>query len=267
VVNIALEGIILTGAFAAAAATIATGSAVLGLLAGAAAGALIGLLHGFACIVLRTDQVISGVALNLLSLSGTVLLLKIIYRSRGSSPQLPETLPTIGGVPVLTFVALALVPIVLFAMNRTTWGLRLRACGESPHAADAVGIRVNAYRLSGVLVSGVLAGLAGVHLAMTAGSFAKGMSAGRGYIALAAVVFGRWRPVTVAIGCLVFALGRAAQDVLELWVDLPSDTELGTLTPAIPYVLTLLVLAARPLFGKGRGKGPPAALGKGFVRS
>jgi ABC-type uncharacterized transport system permease subunit len=262
VVNIALEGIILFGAFAAAAVTLSTGSPLLGILAGVIAGALAGALHGTVCIHLRADHVISGMAVNLLAASGTVLLLKVIYGTKGSSPQLGNL--ELLGVPVtiyLTVVSLAAVPLVWFVVYRTRFGLRLRACGEHPEAADATGINVHRYRLAGVVLSGVLAGLAGVFLVMTAGSFAKHMSAGRGYIALAALVFGRWRPVPVAIGCLVFALGRGVQDVLELEIGIPPQ-----LSEMMPYLLTLIVLAAWPLIRRGRSAEPPAALGRPFVR-
>jgi simple sugar transport system permease protein len=263
VVNIALEGIILAGAFAAAAVTLATGSAFLGLLGGAAAGAALGALHALVSIVLRADQVVSGVAMNLLADAGTVLLLATVYGSRGSTPQLgEEDLATVLGLPALSIAALAAVPAVAWILYRTRWGLRLRACGESPEAADAAGIAVHRYRFSGVVASGLLAGLAGVHLALTAGSFTKHMAAGRGYIALAALVFGRWRPVPVAIGCLVFALGQGLQDCLEIWAPV-SPRVAGML----PYLLTLVVLALRPLLGRRRGLGPPAALGRPFVKA
>jgi simple sugar transport system permease protein len=262
VVNIALEGIMLFGAFAAAAATLATGSPVLGILAGMSVGAAVAALHGLFSIYLRADQVISGIAVNLLAASGTVLLLKLLYGTKGSSPQLGEL--DLFGVPLtvfLTVLAFAAVPLVWFLLYRTRFGLRLRACGETPEAADATGIGVHRYRMAGVVLSGVLAGLAGVFLVMIAGSFAKNMSAGRGYIALAALVFGRWRPVPVAIGCLVFALGRGVQDVLELKMGIPPQ-----LSEMMPYALTLLVLAAWPLIRRGKMAEPPAALGSHFVR-
>ncbi len=262
VVNIALEGIMLFGAFAAAAVTLWTGSPLLGIIAGVLTGALVGALHGTACIYLRADHVISGIAVNMFAASGTILLLKVVYGTKGSSPQLGSL--KLLGVPLtvhLAVVALAAVPLVWFLLYRTRFGLRLRACGEYPEAADAVGINVHGYRLAGVVLSGVLAGLAGVFLVMTAGSFAKHMSAGRGYIALAALVFGRWRPVAVAIGCLVFALGRGVQDVLELEIGIPPQ-----LSEMMPYLLTLLVLAVWPLIRRGRSAEPPAALGRPFVR-
>ncbi len=262
VVNIALEGIILFGAFAAAAATLATGSAVFGILAGVAAGALAGALHGVVCIYLRADHVISGIAVNLLAASGTILLLKLVYGTKGSSPQLGNLdLFGIHLTVYLTVFALGAIPLVWLLLHRTRFGLRLRACGEYPEAADATGIGVHRYRLAGVVLSGVLAGLAGVFLVLTAGSFAKHMSAGRGYIALAALVFGRWRPVPVAIGCFVFALGRGVQDVFELEVGIPPQ-----LSEMMPYLLTLLVLAVWPLIRRGRSVEPPAALGRPFVR-
>jgi len=265
VVNIGLEGMILFGAFAAAAVTLATGSPVLGVLGGSAAGALLGLLHGFVCMTLRVDQVVSGIAVNLLASSGTILCLKSFYGSKGSSPQLPEdALGSVGPFTPLTFLALLAIPVMAVAIYRTRWGLRLRACGESPEAADAVGISVYRYRLSGTIVSGALAGLAGVFLVMTAGSFVKEMSAGRGFIALAAVVFGRWRPVPVAIGCLVFAFGHALGDVLE--IGFAGHDAILDLLPGVPYLLTLLVLAVRPLLSRGRRSGPPAAVGRNFVR-
>ena len=265
VVNIALEGLILVGAFAAATVTLATGSALLGVVAGIAAGALLGAFHGVVCIYLRTDHVVSGIAVNLLADAGTILLLKTIFGSKGSSPQLGErALGMLGPISPLTLVAFLAIPAVAFTLAKTRYGLRLRACGENPEAADAVGIPVHRYRLSGVVLSGALAGLAGAFLVMTAGSFAKHMAAGRGYIALAALVFGAWRPWTVAAGCLLFALGRGLQDVLELSVDIPPQ-----LASMLPYVLTLAGLAAGPILRRGRPPRtrPPAALGRPFVKS
>ncbi len=265
VVNIALEGLILAGAFAGATFTLATGSPGVGLAAGVLTGALLGLFHGVVCIHLRADHVISGLAVNLLADAATILLLKEIWGTKGGSPQLGTgTLGGIGPLPSLTWVAFLLLPLVWWLVYRTRWGLRLRACGESPEAADAVGIPVHRYRLSGVVLSGVLAGLAGVYLAMSAGSFTKHMAAGRGYIALAALVFGRWRPGPVAAGCLLFALGQGLQDTFELRVAIPPQ-----LTAMVPYALTLLVLAAGPLLRRGRPEtsAPPAALGRPWIRS
>ncbi|MEN8149460.1 MAG: ABC transporter permease [Planctomycetota bacterium] len=264
VVNIGLEGMILTGAFFATATTLLTGSPVLGLLGGTAAGAVLGLVHGYVSMRLRVDQVVSGVAINLLASAGTLLCLKTFYGSKGSSPQLPEgALGSIGPFSPITLLAVLAVPLVFLAVYRTKWGLRLRACGENPEAADAVGIDVFRTRLSGVVVSGALSGLGGVILAFTAGSFVKEMSAGRGFIALAAVVFGRWRPIPTAIGCLIFASGQAVTNTLELGF---KSSSLEHLMPGLPYVLTLLVLAARPLLFRGRRTGPPAAVGRNFVR-
>ncbi|MHC4473963.1 MAG: ABC transporter permease, partial [Planctomycetota bacterium] len=262
VVNIALEGLILTGAFAAAAVTLATGSPVLGLVGGVAAGALAGLVHGAACIWLRVDHVVSGIAVNLLADAGTILLLTTLYGSKGGTPQLGDrALASLGPFSPVTLLAFAAIPLVWWLLYRTRWGLRLRACGENPEAADAVGISVDRYRLSGVVVSGALAGLAGVYLAMSAGSFTKHMAAGRGYIALAALVFGRWRPLPVALGCLLFALGQGLQDTLEIDFEIP-----GQLAKMLPYALTLAVLAAGPLLRRRRASGPPAALGRHYIR-
>jgi len=263
IVNIALEGLILVGAFAGVTITLATGSPWLGLLGGVTFGALLGAFHGLVCIYLRADHVISGLAVNLLADSATILLLQVFYGTKGGTPQLGEaSLGSIGRFSPITCLAVLAVPAIWWLVFRTRWGLRLRACGESPTAADAVGISVNRYRLSGVILSGALAALAGVFLAMSAGSFTKHMASGRGYIALAALVFGRWRPIPVALGCLLFALGQSLQDLLEI--------RFGNLSPQLasmlPYVLTLVVLAAGPIFRRGRSGGspPPAALGRPF---
>lgn len=267
IVNLALEGMMLAGAFAGACAAILIHTALPGIPAAAAAGAVlaallagaaIASLHAAACITFRADHVVSGIALNMLVLGLTVFFSQILFRMKGGTPQLEEV--TLGRIPVgggfalspLCFVAAALVPAVGFLVFSTPFGLRLRACGEHPRAAATVGIRVGRTRALAVLLSGLLAGLGGLYLVFDVGSFAKEMTSGRGYIALAALIFGKWRPGLTLAGCLLFGLAQSLQLQLQGVLPIP-----GAFLQMLPYVVTLIALAG--MIGRST---PPAALGR-----
>jgi ABC-type uncharacterized transport system permease subunit len=254
VINIALEGLMLAGAFTAAAVTHYTGSPWLGLLGGIAAGVLVAMIHAVACIRFRADQVVSGTAINILMVGVPALLSGALFLSSGSTPQIPKE-HLIPWTPVV--IAFALVPIVWYVLNRTPFGLRLRAAGEKPEAADAAGVSVNGLRYTGVLLSGALAAIGGAYLSIGQSSlFTRNMTSGRGFIALAALIFGKWRPVQTMLACLLFGFTEAVSIQLQ-GVRLPSGEDIpNQFIQMIPYVLTIVVLAG--FIGHSRA---PRALG------
>ncbi len=287
VVDVGLEGKILLGAFAAAATASITGSAPLGLLAAVAAAGALGLVHGLACVTLRGNQVVSGMAVNVLASGLTVTLAVAWFRQGGQTPPLAPAqrflaLPLPGsdllaGVPLLgrlfgtvlgghaapVYLAFALVPLAAFVLRRTRFGLRLRACGENPAAADAAGVSVTAMRYAGVMIAAVLCGITGAMISTALGAgFGRDMVAGRGFIALAALVLGKWRPWPTLLACLGFGFLDAATIRLQ-----------GTAVPgigafpvqaleALPYLLTVLLLAGFV----GRAV-PPRAAGAPYAGS
>ena len=272
VINIALEGILLVGAFAYVVAAHAVGdpsaAPVAGLLAAAIAGAALAGLHALFAVWLRAEQIVSGVAINLLALGLTEYLLELIFHSASNSPRVPTfgPLPLLGrlgsvgddvGHPLLA-LSVALVVGAHVLLYRTRFGLRLRAVGEHPDAAASLGIRVLRVRTWGVVLSGVLAGVGGAYLVSGPASFTAGMSGGRGYIALAAMIVGKWRPGWAAgAGCL-FGMAEALQIRLQATgaIDIPSH-----FVEIVPHVLTLLVLCG--LIGRAV---PPSAIGRPFHR-
>lgn len=251
VVNLALEGKLLGGAFACAAVTVATGNPWLGVLGAAVAGAVLGLLHAGAGVVLRGDQIVVGVALNLFVAGATQFLMGILYGSSANSPSFPG-LPA-GSVlrfSPLVWVALAAAPLVHGLLRDTPFGLRLRAVGEFPEAAESAGVSPLRVRILAVTLAGMLAAVGGAYLALEAAQFVKNMSAGRGFLALAAVIFGKWRPLPAVLACLFFGLTEALQIRLQ-GRGLPTQ-----FVQMIPYLLTMVALAG--LVGRSR---PPSALG------
>lgn len=242
VINIALEGLMLMGAFAAAAVAYATQLAWLGALAGMGAGLALAALYGLTVIPLRANQIVAGTAINMLAAGLAPFLSKILFDSPGATPSLPMGSRFESGI--LTWIAAALV-VGAWAWSRyTPSGLWVRFAGENPAALDAAGIRVNRVRWLAVLVSGSLAGLGGASLSIyLASSFARNMTAGRGFMALAALIFGKWRPVPAALACLLFGLAEALQIRLQgvpLWGSEPMPVQFIQI---LPYVLTILVLA------------------------
>ena len=260
VINIALEGIMLAGAFTAAAMTYAAGSPWVGLLSGIAAGVLIAAIHAVACIRYRADQVVSGTAINILMFGVPGFLSGALFLSSGSTPQLPKE-QLIPYTPML--MAALLVPLTWYVLYRTPFGLRLRSVGENPEAADAAGVSVASIRYAGVLLSGVLAGIGGAYLSIGQSSlFTRNMTSGRGFIALAALIFGKWRPVQTMLACLLFGFTEAVSIQMQGVVKLPSGEDIPVqFIQMVPYVWTIVVLAG--FIGHSR---PPRALGMPYEK-
>jgi ABC-type uncharacterized transport system permease subunit len=267
VINIALEGLMLAGAFTAASVTWYAGSPWVGLASAVLAGAAIALVHAVACIRYRADQVVSGTAINILLTGVPALLSGAFFLSTGSTPQVPrENL-----IPVTPIViAFALVPLSYYVLYYTPFGLRLRAVGENPEAADAAGVSVKAMRYTAVLLSGALAGIGGAYLSIGQSSlFTRNMSAGRGFIALAALIFGKWRPVQTMLACLLFGLTEAFAIQIQgrrytfgfLGLNVSEWEIPNQFVQIIPYVLTIVVLAG--FIGQSRA---PRSLGVAYQK-
>lgn len=262
IVNVALEGILLFGALAGAVTVERLENGLgwhsflvpwLGVLAAMVVGGAIALLHGWICIRYRADQIVSGIAINMLAIGISALALSSLYATTASSPPVEQRLPTWAGFSPLLYLAFLLVPLSWYVLFRTPFGLRLRAVGEAPHAAASAGANVNRVRYSGVLISGILGGLGGAFLSIgILNQFVAGMSAGRGFIALAAMILGNWHPGRILGAALLFGFTDAAAIFLQSEGVLP-----GSLIQALPFLLTMLVLAG--LVGRVR---PPAASGK-----
>jgi general nucleoside transport system permease protein len=276
VVNIALEGIILFGAFAAAIVTYyvelpiisRTPGAVVwyapwaGVLAAMVVGAGVGWIHAVVSIRYKADQIISGVAINLMAIGIPAVLLTGMFGNSSTSATITNRLPRWGeGVftfSPLVFLAFLLVPVVWFVVFRTPFGLRLRAVGEHPEAADSVGVSVTRMRYAGVMLSGVLAALGGAYLSIGGfNQFIVEMSGGRGFIALAALIFGKWHPLGVLGATLLFGAFQALETQLGGGQLLPP-----TVVQSLPFILTMLVLAG--FVGRAI---PPKAVGKPFEKS
>lgn len=274
VINIALEGIMLAGAFTASAVTVFTHSPWIGLLAAIIAGVLVAGIHGIATIFYRADQVVSGTAINILFLGVPALLSGAFFDSTGATPQLPrdqvlpdvrifnpQSLPTLASIfnqKLLVYVALAVIVLSYYVLRHTRFGLRLRAVGENPEAADTAGISVVKVRMAGVLISGALAAMGGAYLSIGQNSlFTRNMTAGRGFIALAALIFGKWDPVGAFLACLLFGFAEAISIRMQGTVNIPNQ-----FIQIIPYVLTVVVLA-----GLIRRATPPRAIGIPYTKS
>lgn len=266
-INIGLEGAIIAGAFGALVGASVHGVAM-GWAGAAAAGLLVGALFALCVVGIRADQIITGTALTLLGLGATGALYRALYGTSGAALRLPTSapvripgvaaLPVVGEAlfaqPAVTYLAYLLAPALAWWMARTHAGLSLRAVGERPAAAEAAGVSLSRVRTLAVLAGGLLGGLAGGTLVLAqAGTFAENMSAGRGFIAIAIVVLGRWRPTGIALGALLFGGASALQFAFQAmgW-RVPYQLFLG-----FPYLLTLAVLAG----AAGRARAP-AALGK-----
>ena len=254
IINIALEGLMLLGAFGAAVGTHYTGNSLSGLAIGVAAAAAGAVVHAVWCISLRGDQVVAGTAINILAGGITAFLLPTLFGSAGRSPSV-EQLPRItSSLSILVPVAFALVPLTWYLLFRTRPGLRIMAAGEYPRAAESVGIAVTRYRYACVVGSGVLAGLGGASLSIGDLSFfTVQMTQGRGFIALAAVIFGNWSPFGTLAAALLFGAAQAIQ-IQSQALGLPISQDILV---ALPYLLTLLAIA-----GLLRNSLPPAGLGR-----
>lgn len=271
-INIGLEGMMLAGAFAGMAVSYFTGSPWLGLPAGMLAGMLLAALFGVLTIYFYADQIITGAALNLVALGLTGFFFRSIFGVTGAALTVtsfpPIAIPLLdevpfwgaflSGQPVLLYLALGVIPLASFVLNHTALGLAIRACGEHPAAADTAGLNVFRLRLGCILFCGMLTGAAGAYLTLAhANTFVEGITAGRGFIALAIVIVGRWQPWGVLFAALFFGCANALQFQFQaLGYEAPYQFFL-----MLPYLLTLLVL----LFSTRRSKGP-AALGKVYKR-
>jgi simple sugar transport system permease protein len=259
VINIALEGLMLTGAFAGAVATLATHSPWLGSACGLGAGLLLAALYGVFVIRLRADQIVAGTAINMLALGLTPSLCKILYDVTGSTPAIPMS-ERFQFAPL--YLSWLLVAMACLWLRHARSGLWVSFAGENPEALDAAGIRVNRVRWAAVLASGALAGLGGASLSIfLSSSFSRNMTAGRGFMALAALIFGKWRPLPTALACLLFGFAEAVQIPLQrvvLWGNRPIPVQFIQI---LPYLATMLVLAGFV----GRSKAPKA-LGTIFRR-
>lgn len=269
VVNIALEGILLNGAFAAVVATHFTGNPWVGVLAAVVVGLLSSLIHAVVTITFKANHIVSGVAVNLLALGATQFTCWIVYGNSGNSErviglpvwQVPllSRMPVLGqilsGHSPLVYLAILFVLLAHFLLFKTVFGLRLRSVGEYPLAADTMGVKVAIMRYWGVLISGVLAGLGGAFLSLNTHYFVKNMSGGRGFIALAAMIFGKWTPFGAAGACLLFGFLEALQMSLQ-GGGVPTQ-----FIQMIPYLATMVVLASA--VGKAT---PPAAVGQPYLK-
>jgi general nucleoside transport system permease protein len=275
VVNIGLEGMMLVGAFFAVWGSIEFGSWVVGLVAAMVAGGLLALIHAFFSIHLLADQIVSGFAVNLLALGLTGYLFSSIYEGGIPNDQVSRVpkvdLSSLDGVPVvgdflagvfgdlslLVWLMFAIVILTFIVLFKTPIGLRIRSVGEHPRAADTVGISVFGVRYAAVVVSGILAALGGAFLSIGfTGTFSENMTSGRGFIALAAVIFGKWRPGWAFVATLLFGFGFA------LAIPLQREAEISeNLISTVPYVLTLIAVAG--VIGRSI---PPAAIGRPYVK-
>ena len=268
VATICLEGVMLTGAFTAASVTAITQDPHLGVIAALIAGSFMMALHAFLTLYAKADHIVSAVAVNILASGLTPFLCKLLFGSPTNSESLPlelrlrpfEFWPDALAIlrqPWLVYLACVLPFLLQFAIYRTRWGLRLLAAGDGPEALSTSGVSVNQVRFIALLWGGALASLGGVYLSIShASQFTRDMTAGRGYIALTALIFGKWRPLPTLIACLFFGFADAVQ------IRLQSASFLGMTFPvqliqALPYLVTLIVLVG--FVGRAR---PPLAIGK-----
>ena len=286
VVDIGLEGKILASAFVSAGVAYTYQDPWLGIAAGIVASVVLALIQAFVSITQKGNQLVAGIAINIAMSGLTFVVAQYFFQQGGRTPDLGEARLTsvilpgtelvadvpvlgwvygslIGGHSVLVYLAFALLPIVHWVLFYSRFGLRLRACGENPHAADAAGISVQRTRYTAMIIAGVLCSFSGAYLSIVqSGFFLRDMSAGAGYLALTALVFGNWRPLQTVLGCLMFGFFSAVQIQIE-GVDLPVVGRIpGSLIQMIPYVVTVIVLAG--LMAKSVA---PKAVGKPFVKS
>jgi len=258
IIALGLEGMMLAGAFGAALGSYYGGNPWAGLVGALVAGAMVTAVLAVATLRYKANQVVVGVAINLLVVAATRFYLRRIFDSASNSPRVPG----FGGegtgglfasfVNPVVWMGLAALPVLAWVLYRTPFGLRARAVGEKPEAAASLGVAVTRLRLQGLLIAGALASLGGAYLALDQHQFSDSMTAGRGFIALAAVIFGRWEPVRVAVACLLFAGAETLQIQLQGSQMIPSQ-----FVEMIPYLLTIIALAG--VVGRSVA---PAALGK-----
>ena len=274
VINVALEGLMLAGAFTAAAVTFYAGDPWTGLGSAMLAGGFVAYLIAVACIRFKANEVVTGTGVNILFLGLPAVLSGALFLSSGSTPQLPkeQLMPSLAqllpaslpqwrvftDVSVMSLLALVVALVTRYVLYRTPFGLRLRSVGENPEAADAAGVRVNRIRYAAVILSGILAGVGGAYLSIGQSSlFLRNMTAGRGFIALAALIFGKWRPVQTLLACVLFGFADALTIQMQGVAKLPSGEDIPVqFIQMIPYVVTIVMLAG--FIGQSRA---PAALG------
>ena len=260
VINIALEGLMLCGAFTAAVVTYETGNPFFGLFCGALSGGILAAAYAVMCIRFQADQVVTGFGINFLMLGLPAFISGALYDSTGSTPQIDKAhqLPW-GDFSVASLAAFILVPVCWYVLYRTPFGLRLRAVGENPEAADTAGVKVLRMRYTAVILSGILAAIGGAYLSIGQSSlFTRNMTAGRGFIALAALIFAKWRPVPTLLTCMFFGLMEAITIQIQgaSWAKINGEDIPVQFIQIIPYVLTIIVLAG--FIGSSRA---PKALG------
>ena len=286
IIDISLEGKMLMAAFTAAALASITGSVWVGLLGAICVSVLLSMLHGLASITLVGNQVISGLAINILASGFTVTIGYAIFQQGGQTPQLnsdsrfgPIIFPFaegIGQIPILgpiykellsghnliVWLALLSVIITAFVLTRTRFGLRLRAVGEKPEAVDCAGISVGLTRYKALIIAGILCGIAGAYLSTAhGGGFVREMTAGKGYIALAAMIFGKWQPRGALLACLLFGFLEAVASRLQ-GMEFPLIGEAPVnLILALPYLMTVILLA-----GFVGNAIPPRAIGRPYIK-
>ena len=260
IISLTLEGFMLGGAFTAMLGSYYSGSPWIGVLCGIAGGLALGLLHAVSTIRFKADQVVSGIAINLLAVGLTRYFLKLVFDSSSNSPRVAgfsagaSSTALVAGLvhnPLIP-LGLSIVPAVAWLLYRTPFGLRVRAVGEQPEAAMTRGVSVARVRYVAVALSGALAALGGAYLSLDQHQFTDGMSAGRGFIALAAIIFGRWDPMRAGLACLFFAAAETLQIQLQGMQAIPSQ-----FVQMIPYLLTIIALVG--VVGRAV---PPAALGR-----
>ncbi len=262
VINIAIEGFMIISAFSYAFFTLSFGNPFLSLILSVIVSLLFSLLYAFLTIKLKINQIVTGVGFNLLMAGTAKFLMMLVYQSSSNTPNFQQIpgLPFMSDIPVIGKVAgdyiiisgFALVFISQYVLFRTRFGLRLRSVGENPEAAETLGVKVRLYKMYGVLVCGALSALGGIWLASNQSSFSDGMIAGRGYIAIAAMIIGKWKPVNIFFACLMFAFFEGLEITLQISGSfLPSQ-----IIQMLPYLITILVLIG--FIGKTK---PPAADG------
>lgn len=262
VINIAIEGFMIISAFSYAFFTLSFGNPFLSLILSVTVSLLFSLLYAFLTIKLKINQIVTGVGFNLLMAGTAKFLMMLVYQSSSNTPNFQQIpgLPFVSDIPVIGKVAgdyiiisgFALVFISQHVLFRTRFGLRLRSVGENPEAAETLGIKVRLYKMYGALVCGGLSALGGIWLASNQSSFSDGMIAGRGYIAIAAMIIGKWKPVNIFFACLMFAFFEGLEITLQISGSfLPSQ-----IIQMLPYLITILVLIG--FIGKTK---PPAADG------
>lgn len=286
VIDLGLEGKILASAFVSAGVAYTYQDPWIGIAAGIVASVMLAMVQAFVSITQKGNQLVAGMAINIAMTGLTFVVAQYFFQQGGRTPDLGEARLTdivlpgtaaladipfigwlygsvIGGHTVLVYLAVLLLPVVHWVLYHSRFGLRLRACGENPHAADAAGVSVQKTRYTAMLIAGVLCSFSGAYLSIVqSGFFLRDMSAGAGYLALTAMVFGNWRPLHTVLGCLMFGFFGALQVQIE-GVDLPVVGRIpGALIQMIPYVLTVVVLAG--LMAKSVA---PKALGRPFVKS